>query len=388
MLLWLSFAILSAVMLVALLRPLLRPAAHAADTEAAGREVYRDQLAEIDSDRAAGMIGEAEAEAAKRELARRLLAEGASGNKSSAVASPATGSGMARYSAFVVAIALLPAVGLLVYQGIGSPGLPGQPHQARVAQRLDRNSIDELVARVEARLREYPDDGQGWEVLGPVYLRQQRYREAAEAFSSAIRVLGPNAKRLAGFAEATVISNNGIVSEEAKAAYEQIVKLEPGNAEALFWLAMSKEQDGALPQAEADYRALLAASPADAPWRGTVEGRLAVVMERMGGTAKAGPLAGAVLGSSPVGEAARSIESLPPEERTKAIAGMVDGLAARLKQDGSDLDGWLRLLRAYKVMGRNEAASSALTEARKAMQGKASELSAIEALARELGIGS
>ena len=401
MLLWLSFAILSAVVLAALLRPLLRPAGEVAGQAAAGRAVYRDQLAEIDSDRAAGLIGEAEAEAARRELARRLLAEAdkddsatSTGSASPGPSASGTGSGFGRYTAFVVGITLLPALGLLVYQATGSPGLPAQPHDVRVAQRVERNSVDELVARVEARLREHPEDGQGWDVLGPVYLRQERFREAAEAFSAAIRLLGPNAKRLTGFAEATVISNNGIVGDDAKAAYEQVIELEPGHIEARFWLAMAREQDGALADAAAAYRALLAEAPQGAPWRGSVEERLAAVTQRMGAAGTPTtvpatvPATGAGLGAAPSRDGAKSIESLPAEERGQAIAGMVDGLAARLKQDGSDLEGWLRLLRAYKVMGRHDAATAALADARKAMQGKLPALSALDALARELGIGS
>lgn len=385
MLLWTSFAILSAVVLVALLRPLLAPAATPLAPEEAGREVYRDQLAEIDSDRAAGMIGEAEAEAAKRELARRLLAE-AAGSAASSAAAAATGTGFARYSFYIAGIALLPALGLLIYQATGSPRLPSQPHDARVAQKPVPNSIDDLVARVEERLREHPEDGQGWDVLAPVYMRQERFREAADAFARAIRLLGPNAKRLSGFGEATVIAENGIVSEPARLAYEQLLKLEPGQPEARFWLAMAKEQDGKLTEAAADYRGLLADAPAGAPWRASVEERLALVTQRMGGAPVAPPAAG--LGAAPSREGAKAIESLPPEERMKAISGMVDGLAARLKQNGDDLDGWLRLIRAYKVLGKQDAARASLLDARKAMQGNAAGQSALDTLAKDLGLGS
>jgi cytochrome c-type biogenesis protein CcmH len=387
MLLWVSFAVLSAFVLAALLRPLLRPAAQESSDEA-NRAVYRDQVAEIDADRAAGLIGEAEAEAAKRELARRLLAEAAKSPPAAAGAGGATAStatGLGRYPAFIVGISLIPALGLLLYQGMGSPRLPGQPHEARVAAKVERNSVDELVARVEARLREHPEDGAGWDVLAPVYLRYDRYREAADAFGNAIRILGPNVKRLTGFAGATVISNNGVVSEDARKAYEQVLKLEPGHVEAQFWLAMAKEQDGALKEAAADYRALLAAAPPNAPWRSALEDRLSVVNERLGASGQ-GSASGK--GAAPSAEGAKAMEALPPEERLKAIGGMVDGLAARLKQDGSDLDGWLRLVRAYKVLGRHEAAAGALADARRAMQGNSAALNALETLAKDLGMGT
>lgn len=389
MLLWLSFVLLSAAVLAVLLRPLLRrPARHepALAANAADQAVYRDQLAEVDADAARGLINPAEAEAARREIARRLL-----GRADAEPAAPSTAA--ANSSIYTVAtglIALVPVAAIGLYAALGSPQLPAVPHHARATTPIERTNVDELVARVEARLREHPEDGAGWDVIAPVYLRQERYRDAADAFSNAIRLLGATSRRLAGFAEATIIANNGVVSEEARKAYEEALRLEPGKVEARFWLGMAKEQDGRLAEAAADYRALLADSPANAPWRAPVSDRLATVTQRLGGAeaAAAAKQADRGRGEAPDPSAAAAIEKLPQAERTKAIGDMVDGLAARLKQDGNDLQGWLRLVRAYKVLGRDAAAVAALADARKAMQANPAALGELDALARSLGMGS
>lgn len=385
MLLWLSLAIVSAVVLTALLAPLLRPEATLPAADVADQTVYKDQLAEIDADRERGLIGEPEAEAAKRELARRLLARVSRAETAGNPAGPGRAAPVAFNRALVAAIALVPAAALLIYNIVGSPGLPAQPYLARAAAPGERNSVDQLVARVEGRLREHPEDGAGWDVIAPVYAHQERFREAAEAYGHAIRLLGPSPKRLAGFAEASVIAGNGIVSEPARLAYQELLGLDPRNVEARFWLAMAKEQDGRVEAATADYRSLLEGAPADAPWRKAVESRLAALGNASGG---GGAITDLGRGAAPGPEASSQIQNLPPDERLRMISSMVDGLAARLKLDGRDLNGWLRLVRAYKVLGREEAARAAVSDARKAMQGDAAAVGEIDALAKSLGIGS
>src|SRR5207247_718880 len=100
----------------------------------------------------------------------------------------------------------------------------------------------ELVAKVEARLREHPEDSEGWDVIAPVYLRLGRFHDAAGAFDRASRLKGESVKRLAGFAEASVLGADGVVTEEARLACEKILALEPGRADVRFWLALAKEQ--------------------------------------------------------------------------------------------------------------------------------------------------
>ena len=69
----------------------------------------------------------------------------------------------------------------------------------------------------------------------------------------------------------------------------------------------------------------------------------------------------------------------PPEQQAAMIQSMVDRLAARLKQDGSDLDGWVRLVRSYKILGEPDKARAAAADARQALMGDPGKLQQLNA---------
>ncbi|MDX2204589.1 MAG: c-type cytochrome biogenesis protein CcmI [Hyphomicrobiaceae bacterium] len=378
MLLWLLFSVLTAATLALILRPLMLPSATApgAAQGDGALAVYRDQLAEIDAEARRGLMAPAEAEAARIEISRRLLAA-ADASAPAAAASPLSDLGR-RLGLGIAGLTPLMALGL--YLAFGSPGLPGQPHAERMQEALARDKlhmgqVSDLVAKVEARLKEAPDDGRGWEVIAPVYFKLGRYRDAANAFQRAVVLLGESPQRLAGLAEASVFAADGIVTEEARKAYERVLVLEPKRIEARFWLALAKEQDGDLKGAKADFEALVAAAPAEAPWRGAVEERVRALGLRLEGK---GPSAEDIAASA----------GLDPAQRRQMIEGMVEGLAQRLKTDGRDLAGWVRLVRAYSVLERAGEARAALDEARKALAGDEAAQRMLTQLATSLGLGS
>ncbi len=181
-----------------------------------------------------------------------------------------------------------------------------------------------MIAQVEARLREHPDQGKGWEAVAPVYLKLGRFRDAANAYANAARLNGETVALLAGRADAAILASDGIVTEEVRTAYEKILKLEPKRVEPRFWLAMAKEQDGRFAEALAEYEALLAEAPADAPYRSPLEFRVLAMTARI-----AAAKGGAPTGPSEADVAAAA--KLTPGQRAQMIAGMVDGLAQRLK---------------------------------------------------------
>jgi cytochrome c-type biogenesis protein CcmH len=377
MLFWFLCAVMTAAVVYAVTRPLMAARTGTRNPGAADLAVYRDQLKEIEADRARGVLGSAEAEAARVEISRRLLACADAQQRPAALAA-APGAAKIVLAAVTAGV---PLAALALYLAFGSPGLPDQPSAPQERLALEKASVAQLVAQVEARLRERPEDGKGWDVIAPVYLAQERYQEAAQAFAKAIRLLGESTKRLAGFAEATVLANNGVVSEEARQAYEKILRLEPGRLEPRFWLALAKEQDGDLARAARDYESLLAEAPADAAWRGAVEERLRLVRGRLA----AGNVPSA---AGPTAEDVAAADKLPAEDRARMIRQMVEGLAARLRADGKDLAGWQRLLRVYAVLGEKDEALRALAEARKAFAGDSAALSQLDALAASLGLGS
>ncbi len=219
MVLWIAFAVLAAAVVWAVTRPLLASgpgAPAAADSELA---VYRDQLDEIESERAQGLIAGSEAEGARVEVARRLLQRAEQTSRLDATARGETS--RARQAALTIAAAL-PVIGIAVYLAVGSPALPGRPYAERLAVPVEQASAADLVAKVEAHLRDHPEDGRGWDVLAPVYLRTGEFQQAADAYERAIRLLGDEPKRLAGFARATIMVQNGVVSEPARQAYAKL----------------------------------------------------------------------------------------------------------------------------------------------------------------------
>jgi cytochrome c-type biogenesis protein CcmH len=385
MVLWILLAAITAAVLAVLLRPLLRPPAvheRAADVDS-GMAVYRDQLAELESERRRGLIPEGEAEAARAEIARRLLA-GAEKDQGPAFKCNET-SGWATGAALALAFAT-PLAAIALYVLLGSPGVPGYPLAARMTAPPEQADMGELVARVEARLREHPQDGQGWDAIAPVYVRQQRYREAADAFSRATALLGESPRRLAGFAEATVLANNGIVTEPARLAYAKLAKLEPQRIEPRFWLALADEQDGKLAEAAAAYEAILREGDEKAPWRQPIAAQLASVRARM--AAQTRPQVKPDATPGPSAEDVAAAERLPAAERAAFIDRMVEGLAARLGKNGDDLAGWQRLIKAYAVLGRAREAAAALTDARRNFADQPQSLEQLDAVAKSLGLGS
>ena len=389
MLLWLGFAVLTAAVVTVLLRPLLAGQGGPAETvPGASAAVYRDQLAEIEAEHARGLIGPSEAEAARVEIARRLIAA----DDAIRHAAPAPSSKNVRTVATVVSAAL-PVLAIAVYLAVGAPHQPGQPFAARGPAPGTGPSVDQLVTKVEARLRDVPEDGRGWDVIAPVYLRLGRYDDAANAFQRAVRLMGESPDRLAGLAESHVLANDGMVTEIARKSYERLRVLAPDRMEPRFWLAVAAEQDGRLEEAAKAYAQLLTEGSAAAPWRPTVTERWRVARRKLGlatepvpdGKAEAKPTS---LAPSLAREDVRALESLPEETRKRMIEDMVAGLDKRLRENGRDLEGWQRLIRSYAVLGRREDALGALTRACAALAEEAQALEALSALARTLGLSS
>ena len=233
-------------------------------------------------------------------------------------------------------------------------------------------------------------------MVAPIYMRLGRYDDAVDAFAKALRLKGDELKLLEGFGEASVLASDGIVGEAARRAFEAIRQKAPDRMSARFWLAVAAEQDGLIDDAKAAYQAMLADGPADAPWRSIVEQRLAAVsggapVAGASGEDVAGRTAGSGESASAGGPSAADVAaagSMTDAERQQMIEGMVGRLAERLKTDGRDADGWQKLVRAYSVLGRRDDALKALADGRAALADDTEGLTALEGLARDLGLGS
>jgi cytochrome c-type biogenesis protein CcmH len=369
MTLWIIFAVMTAAAVVAVLWPLGRKPA---DPTGSDRLVYADQLQEIERDRAVGLIGEAEAESARIEISRRLLA--AAEAEASAPQRSGVVGGARRRRAASATIVIVPLVALGLYLKLGSPSVPGQSAFARSSEPEEDRSIASLVSQVENHLARNPNDGAGWEVIAPVYLRLGRFADAVVAHKKAIALNGDNPAREADLGEALVAAENGVVTDEAKLAFERAAAGDPHNIKARYFLGLAHEQDGDHNAAAQKWRALLGDAPADAPWRDFVSAALGRVTGQSVGPA--GPSAADVAAA----------ERLPDGDRAEMIRGMVQRLSDRLHTDGNDVDGWMRLVRAYAVLGDRDKAKGAAADARRALADRPDQVRRIDDLVKGLGL--
>ncbi|HEY1473684.1 MAG TPA: c-type cytochrome biogenesis protein CcmI [Pseudolabrys sp.] len=340
MTLWLAFALMTAATIFAVLWPLgrrkpLRPGSDIA--------VYRDQLDEIQRDRSTGLIGDAEAEAARVEVSRRLIAAAdAAETERPAVE---TSSLWHRRVTAIAGLVLLPIGAVTLYLTLGSPDLPGEPLAARVQMPSETSNIQNMVAKVEDHLARNPKDGRAWEVLAPVYMRLGRYDDAVRAWRNAIAFNGSNGEREAELGQAMVAAANGVVTAEAKAVFERALTLDKDDVMARFYMGMAADQDGRRADADKIWGDLLASAPPGAPWIESVRHAMAR--------------------TAPVEAAAPGAPAAPPADHD--VNAMVERLANRLKKDGSDVQGWVQLVRSYRALGQNDKAQAAAADAHNAL---------------------
>ncbi|HEY1311393.1 MAG TPA: tetratricopeptide repeat protein, partial [Pseudolabrys sp.] len=222
-----------------------------------------------------------------------------------------------------------------------------------------------------------------WEVIAPVYMRHGRFDDAVHAWRNAIRLNGPSGTREAEFGEAQVAAANGVVTADAKAAFERALALDGQSVMARFYMGMAADQDGRRADADKIWRELLASAPPGAPWIEVV--RHAIARNAPAGiAANAGPAQSAP-GPSPEDVAAAA--QMKADDRNQMIRGMVARLADKLKADGNDIDGWERLLRAYMVLGERDKAHDAAADARKALARDPDKLHRLDEVIKGLGVG-
>jgi cytochrome c-type biogenesis protein CcmH len=366
MTLWFVFALMTAAAILAVLLPLGR--GHRPQNDGSEAAVYKDQLTEIDRDVDAGLIGSFEAEAARVEIGRRLLAA-VDHQRDPPIASNVR----LRRSVAVIALVGLPIVAVALYLPLGSPRLGDFSLAERKRVPDATEPLDNLVAQVEAHLEKNPTDGRGWNVLAPVLVKLGRYDEAVRAYRNSITYNGNNAARRADLGEALTAAAGGVVTSEAKAEFERAVALNADEFKARYFLGLAAEQDGHTGEAAAMWRTMLAKAPPDAPWRPLVQAALA----RVGGGSSAPALSDDTVAAA---------KDMNETDRSAMIRGMVDRLASRLKQNGDDVEGWLRLVRAYMVMGDRDRAKSALMDARQAVANDAERLRQLNEGLKNLGL--
>lgn len=304
--------------------------------------LYRRQMGEIDELAERGLLGAEERRAARAETGRRLLA--------AAEGEAATGmAGKVNKVAAAVAVAGLAASALVVYLVVGAPGRADQPYAKRLAEwrTMDPATLgpQRIAALLQSIVRERPNDVQGRRLLAETQLAGGDAPQAIANLRAAIALEPQHADLWIMLGAAIMANNQGAIVPEAETAFREALQRDPRSAEARYALGRARVEAGAPAEGLAMWRDLLADLPADSSSHAELTRQIAGVEA----TGRIPP--------QPAPEA-------PPPEMQAAIRGMVDGLAARLAENPDDPEGWVRLVRAYAVLGETDKLNSALTTAR------------------------
>ena len=342
--LWFLLAALTFGLVAVLIAPLRRAEIPSAQSRSDyDLAVYRDQLAELERDLSRGAIATGDADAARAEISRRILAADAARQSAPGTKSQILWAKLAT----AISIPLL-AIGLYIAEG--RPNLAGVPHAERLANAEKTGDFEALIAKVSAHLEENPTDLRGWQVMATALAGRGRYEEASQALAGLLRNTTPNADLLADYGEALVLANGGQMNEKAETAFAEALKLNPDHPKSAFFQGLGLRQKGKTAEALVIWQALFDKAPQDAPWRAALRAAIDEV-------------AAAPVMPQLSEEQIAAAKEMSPEDRQAMIRSMVDGLAEKLAADGKDLDGWLRLANARKMLGELPAAQKALDDA-------------------------
>ncbi len=349
---------------VLLVLPVLRAGRALPDRARYDTEVYRDQLKELDRDIARGLIGEAEAQSARLEIERRLLA--------AAGAAPEGAAATRRSPALAVAVLLLVAGGAAgLYLTLGAPGVPDAPFALRVAGRggpqadgANHPDMAKMAAALGEKLKHDPNNRDGWQIYARTLATIGNWQGAAEAFHNVIALGDTSPDSYAGYGEMLVLASEGVVTPAAREAFGTALKADPANPLARFYMATADSQAGRGQQA-IDAWVKLAGEISDADMRGEIARRINETAKLSGLAAPALPPAPAVAApaTGPGPDQTAAAATMTEAERSAMINGMVAQLAAKLAANPNDTDGWLRLGRAYAVLAEFDKSADAYEHA-------------------------
>lgn len=375
---WIIVAILTAVVALVLIWPMARKSEETTEDQSSELAVYQDQLRELQRERESGLIGETEADYARAEIGRRLIAAADQAKQINHV----TGNKRVNRWTVNAVLVLIPLLGLCLYLYVGSPERPDMPLEARLENPGD--NLDLMLAKIERHLVQNPEDAKGWDVVAPVYFVARRLDDAQNAFRNAIRLDGENVARLTGLGEVLVNANDGIVLEEARNLFQRVIMVEPNNPRAQFYTGLAAQQSGQKDTAKRIYTQLLKSSDKDAPWVPLVEQNLAKLDSVDRASTASTPIVEVLTG--PTSADVEAAAQMSGEDRQAMIKGMVEGLEAKLKENPKNIDGWLQLLRSYAVIGDKAKAEAALGTALQVYAPHTQERARLLDMARASGI--
>jgi len=373
---WITAIVLTLIVAAWLTRALWRPVPPPDLAQESEITIYRDQLAELESDVARGLLSESEAEASRIEVQRRLLRAADTETKASTAGQPMR----------LVALALVAVLGsatIGIYSYLGAPGLKDLPLKTRLAQSAlqMQNRPDQATGEARfgtappeaeqnhlellAQLREILTSGKGNAQGFKLYIQQNlnlgRYKDAYEAQGAYLNLLGGSATAIdfSDLAEYMIFAAGGFVSPEAEEVLIKALEVDPGNPRARYFSGLMALQNGRPDFTFRLWSVLQREGHPESYWMQDINTRLPFAAQQAGMRYEP-PLPG------PTSEQIENAEQMSPEDRQAMINSMVAGLAERLAEDGGPVQDWMRLIRAYGVQGRVAEADAAWKAAQQA----------------------
>lgn len=276
----------------------------------------------------------------------------------------------------LAAVVALSAGGIAVWRGQRDAEIIAQPPAPTESQ---APSVDDVITRLEARLKAKPDDAEGWRMLGWSYFQTERYAEAATALKEATKLDDTHAETYSFLGESLVLASKseGRIPADAQAAFKRALKLDPKDARARYFRAVAMDLAGQHRKAIDAWFALLKDTPSDAPYAEDIRAVIKSVgdrykipyEERLAAAQFAPPASGMATNGAAVASGAipgpssaeiQAASALPKGQQEAMIRGMVDGLEAKLAKNPGNADGWIMLMRSRMQLGEPAKAAKAL----------------------------
>ena len=416
---WIAAGVMALMVLGVIVASFLRAGAGGADEAAAEHDmqVYRDQLREVERDRARGIIAEAEAGRLRTEVARRLLAADRDARAGGAAAQTPRQTPRAAVWAGAGLSAAAVGVAFWTYASIGAPGYPDRPLAQRIAAAEERHANrpsqaeieaeasaggadgglqdgapqadpehEELVEQLRAALENRPDDLQGHQLLARNEAALGNFGAAHRAQARVVELRGDDAtaEDYADLADLKIMAAGGYVSPEAEAALEGALRRDQGNQRARYYAGLMYAQNDRPDRAFRIWRVLLEQSEPDAPWVQPLRQELPRLAQMAGERYELPPE-----GQRPARAQMQdmdALEEMSPEERVEMIEGMVESLAQRLASEGGEARDWAQLITAYGELGEQERAAAIWQEAQQVFEASPEDLEMIRQAAIGAGV--
>lgn len=381
-LIWIIIALIITITLGLLIWPILRDR----NTQITVREsydvaIYKDQLKEADREFERGLLTTEQLDAVKTEIQRKLIV--AADQSAAAVYASSEPSNPKMITAFGLVLFL--SIGsVAVYSYLGSPTLGNLAFVDRDIEKERKaqsggqavSEMTTVIDRLEQKLATDPNNLEGWLMLGRSAISMGQFPRAVKAYEQALALSPGNIDVLIDYAETLVLSNEGQVTEDALKSFKYAHKTNAAHPKARYYIALHHAQAGNMRLAIQDWVDLLAISLPDAPWIQTVQSQIkdaakeskidiasikpSLEAQQIGANIRESPQATA---PGPSQSEVKAAGEMSADERQKMILSMVKRLADRLEENPNDRQGWLRLSKAYNVLGDTEKAGQALQQA-------------------------